>query len=212
MQLKLSCSSLHQTKRESSNQKNPPPKVMQESEAQLGLIHFDLFAFHPNATQCHGLSSSTFFAALTIWCRARAHWLSSCPPNKCPEPCSSPLSLCKIWNMPIAEQTASSQVLENGLWLQRHALWLGRWNLEIASLLHTAGSSLLPRCSCTASPLCSRLYFLCWRSKTLNFFFISICKTKGGLLISNHSPCYDDLSDSVITSPLRLALTTWLDT
>ena len=45
-----------------------------------------------------------------------------------------------------------------------------------------------------------------------NFFFISICKTKGGLLISNHSPCYDDLSDSVITSPLRLALTTWLDT
>ena len=117
MQLKLSCSSLHQTKRESSNQKNPPPKVMHESEAQLGLIHFDLFAFHPNATQCHGLSCSTFFAALTIWCRARAHWLSSCPPNKCPEPCSSPLSLCKIWNMPIAEQTASSQVSGNGLWL-----------------------------------------------------------------------------------------------
>ena len=100
-----------------------------------------------------------------------------------------------------------------GKWaLTRHALWLGRWNLEIASLLHTAGSSLLPRCSCTASPLCSRLYFLCWRSKTPNFFFISICNTKGGLLISNHSPCYDDLSDSVITSPLRLALTTWPDT
>ena len=148
---------------------------MHESEAQLGLIHFDLFAFHPNATQCHGLSSSTFFAALTIWCRARAHWLSSCPPNKCPAPCSPLLFLCVKYEICRAGRFFPGL----GKWaLTRHALWLGRWNLEIASLLHTAGSSLLPRCSCTASPLCSKLYFLCWRSKTSKTFLLAFVKLK----------------------------------
>ena len=109
--------------------------------------------------------------------------------------------------MPIAEQTASSQVSENGLWLGTRSGWAD----EIWRLLHYYTQPAHLFFQDVHAQQVHKLSFLCWRSKTLNFSF-GICKTKGGLLISNDPPCYDDLSDSVITSPLRLALTTWLDT